>query len=215
LKPNVLERALVAVVLGAAALAAGCDDVHDPVEPPVAADTGAPSFAGSPPEQSGPIVYRTNNDGYIFVHPLMTDRRSGLWSIHASFDFGSFCRGEGIHEYPTLEQLVDVAAMEEAVMRLSRADELYTAVATQSFNTIGTCPELLEALVADGTATWQNTDNDLFASGSRTNAFGHNARGILDLAAGGQARYSEVARYSIRGGGNATLVYQINLDPID
>lgn len=207
--------AFLFTALAATTAFVGCESTDHPTEPATASDAASPLFAEGPPEQSGPIVYRTENDGYIFVHPLMSDRRSGLWSFHASFDFGSFCRGDGLHEYPTFEQLVDAAAVEEVRMRLSRADELYTAIATQNFNTIYTCDDLFAALVADGMATWQSTDNDLFYSGTRTNAFGHNARGVLNLAAGGQARYSEVARYSIGGGGNATLVYQINLDPID
>jgi hypothetical protein len=205
--------------LAAAALVAGCESTDNPMEPldsPGASGAETPLFTEAPPEQSGPIVYRIAYDDLILVHHIAADRRSGLWSVHASFNFGSFCRGQGIDAYPhVFEQLVDVAAVADAVVALSRADEIYTAVLTQNFNTLADCGEFLAALVADGATTWHSTDNDLLYSGTRTNAFGHDARGILDLAAGGKARYSEIARRAIRDGEPATLFYQITLDPID
>jgi hypothetical protein len=216
-----LAPKLAGLFLTATALGTACDEPVAPLEPETGPVSSRPLLSEGPPEQSGTVVFRMANDDYLFIHPLFPDRRSGLWSLHSSVDFGSLCRGQGLNVLPVREQIVDVQSTEEVIKRLGSAPDLYTAVGTESFLTIATCSDLFERLLADGTATWQNTDNDLFASGTRTNAFGHTMQGILDLVGGGQARYYEVSRVSVGDDQSnddlrhGNIVYQISLEPLD
>lgn len=202
--PRVPLAVLALVALGAAA----CNETPSPTAAEEA--LGEPlALATAAPEQSGPIVFRFEQDDQCFTTPF-TDSRNGMGSFQCFIDVVSLCEGDP-QFFTQATQVVYPALPEDVVVRLERADEMYVAIGKESFvSHRGSCADFLGNLVADGAARRMETDNDVNATGTRANAWGWMLHGVLDLAEGGQARYQEILR---AGGPNP--VYRIDLTPIE
>lgn len=147
------------------------------------------------PATPGPIILRFEGGFGI----LAVDPDQELISFHSSNNGDASC-GEPV----TITQLADRQvifnpAEENLLMDLINAKEHFVKI----YDWTGTpnvfpCDYLTLPLLAEGTAQFELTDNDLFAfleDHARHNAFGFTSQGILDLVeGGGKTNYNQVAR---------------------
>jgi hypothetical protein len=127
------------------------------------------SLATAPPEQSGPIVIRFEQENQCITTPF-TDSRNGMGSFQCFIDVVSLCEGDP-QFFTQATQVVYPALPEDVVVRLERADAMYVAIGKESFlDHRGSCADFIGNLVADGAAQRMETDNDQFQQGTRANA---------------------------------------------
>lgn len=205
---------LSVVLLALPVVATGCDSAAPPPTDPSEED---PSPIGLEMSMaSGAEIVRFTDGNFMFRHHGEPDGKSGLQSFHSSIDIGHLCAtGQPLFHGVEIQSVL-LPTDDEAILLLGKADQVYTLVTSEVLTDFSTCEAIFANLVAHGLTTWRQTDNDVSGTSGRANAFGHTAHGVLELAGGGLARYSEVKRLTFRPGAaeHTSDVYRINLEPL-
>ena len=196
--PASLETLALASLSAILACAEPAPTESSPV--PAGLNSGPVSALSGAPEISGPIVVRGSSGFFFFVF----DAPRGLFAIHIARNGFGFC-GEPFTIFrPGQFQQVQNPVDELLVQQLFQAEAFVTIYAWAGQDILETddilCDFLLNSpKIAQGTAHLVETDNALFGSpGTRVNAFGFTAEGVVELTGGGKAHYSAYWRFAGR-----------------
>ena len=172
------------LTLAAAAHVGGCDP---------APETVAPSFVSAQrPDTAGRVV-RFRAGFFAFLN---LDPETNLASVIGLPDDPAdtpapFCTGAEDFEVLDWQTVAHASGALNTLIRAGAVNvHVYEAPQFLAlFDTGDLCGAVSLPRRAEGEARLQYTDNDYDVSGSRANSFGWRVHGILDLAAGGRARY--------------------------